>query len=236
MSAITLVLAGSQLPETNPRRLVSGKAWRGFTSGYGVLLASKPFWGFSLVVCGMFAGIYAFIAGSPVLFIDQLGVSPAGFGVIAALSTIGSLGGNVASNWLTVRLGIERLVLLGSLVMTVAGIGMYGLALAGYFDVIALIAPMMLFGVGLGLAMPNAYAGVVSLYPAYAGTAAALTGCLQMVFAAAGSLLVAWLPKTTSVPLSLVIAAAGLMSLLGWLALGYGHVPPDEARTASVST
>lgn len=223
-SALIMAFAWRQLPETNPRKVGITSA-RGLLEGYRLLLASPPFWAYAFVISGIFAGLFAFTTGAPVLVIDKLGFGPDIYGAFAALPTLGSLLGSILSNALTVRIGMDRLVLLGSIVYAGAGAIMALIALSGTLSIAALFGPMIVFTLGLGLALPNALAGVVSIHPNFAGSAAALTGCLQMTCGALGTLAVLSLPGTSAVSLALVIATAGLTGLLGWLALGR-----DQAR------
>jgi DHA1 family bicyclomycin/chloramphenicol resistance-like MFS transporter len=236
VAGATLALAWWQLPETNIYRSTRSHASRGLLAGYRLLLLSPPFWGFAFVIAGAFGGSFAFQIGAPVTMINLLGISPSTYGWLAAAPPCGSFVGSILSNMLTLRLGIERLILIASVIYAAAGLLMASLAVSGVLDIAALTGPMILFSAGLGLMLPNALAGVVSLFPAYAGTAAALTGCLQMLFAALATFAVGSLPKTSAMPLTLVIAVSGFIGLFGWLLLGRRQAPelletpliPDE--------
>jgi len=225
LTGLTMLLVWKWLPETNRHRQPAGSGLGGILAGYRALLASRHFWAYSATITGMFAGIFGFAAGAPVLLIDGLHISPDIYGLLAATPTIGALSGSAISAWLTARLGLDRLVLIGTLVYTSAGTLLAGLAVSGEFNAISLIGPMILFQVGLGIALPNSLTGVVNIFPAFAGSAAAFTGFLQMASSAVATFAVLSLPKTGPVPLSLVVMAAGFGGLVPWLLLR-----PRQAR------
>ncbi len=228
LSALTLALTWGGLPETNSGRTQRPAMWSHLLSGYAQLVRTPLFWGYALVIAGIFAGIFAFAAGAPVMLIDDLGIAPDTYGLLAAIPTLGTLIGGVLSARLTVRVGIERLILIGSLIYAGSGVLLAILAYSGYFSVASLIGPMTLFTLGYGLALPNALAGAVNIFPAYAGAGAALTGFLQMACGSLGTLAVLSAPRTGPGPLTLVIAVAGVGGLLGWMLLGFGRQPPPE--------
>jgi DHA1 family bicyclomycin/chloramphenicol resistance-like MFS transporter len=102
------------------------------------------------------------------------------------------------------------------------------LALAGTLLTLVLLvavswAPIALFGpmVGVafanGLTVPNAQAGAISVDPLLAGTASGLAGFLQMSMAAVVSQAVGMLQDGTPYAMIGFMAAAALLSLLGFV-------------------
>jgi DHA1 family bicyclomycin/chloramphenicol resistance-like MFS transporter len=125
--------------------------------------------------------------------------------------------GNFVAARTTARVGLDRMVLIGT-----------SLALAGTLLTLVLLvgvswAPLALFGpmVGVafanGLTVPNAQAGAISVDPMLAGTASGLAGFLQMSTAAVVSQAVGVLQDGTPYPMIGFMAAAALLSLLGFV-------------------
>src|SRR5690606_1901791 len=82
--------------------------------------------------------------------------------------------------------------------------------------------PMVVFGAGNGLVMPNANIGGISAAPLLVGCASALSSCMRMGSGSLGSSLVTYLPAGSAASLGLLIAATGLAALACWVALGRG--------------
>ncbi len=156
------------------------------------------------------------------VLIDSYGVAPDRFGYLMLTGTSGAFVGYANTIWLTGRLGVNRMIVLGT-ALGLVGAGIYvGLPLAGVLTPLAAIAPMFVFGLGLAMTFPNAMAAAVSVRPQYAGTAAALNGLSQYGTAALTTLAVGLLPHGDHLPLAALIfalqAAAGVAAWVGWRA------------------
>jgi DHA1 family bicyclomycin/chloramphenicol resistance-like MFS transporter len=174
---------------------------------------------------GLYGGLFAFISGSAFVFVDTLGLAPDRYGLCFAAIVVGYMAGTFAAGRLTLRLGIDRLVLAGTLLAGLGGLLMLGLAAAGVIGVAAVVGPFFVYMAGAGLAMPNAVAGAIAPFPSMAGAASALLGFVQMAFAAGVGLMVGQLvPAVVGTPyaaLPMAAAAAGLalLAVLAQLAL-----------------
>ena len=93
------------------------------------------------------------------------------------------------------------------------------LALWRVQNVTAFVLPMFVFFLGAGFNMPAAMAGAIGPYPKMAGTASALLGFLQMVIGGLAGFAVGRLHDGTTLPTSLSIASAGLLTAASFYAL-----------------
>jgi DHA1 family bicyclomycin/chloramphenicol resistance-like MFS transporter len=194
---------------------------RALVGGYKVLVREPAFIAYNLNIGCIGGAIFAWFAGVPIVLIESYGVAPDKFGYLMMTGTTGAFIGYGSAIWLTGRLGVNRMIVLGTAV-GLAGAAIYlGLPLAGVYTPIAAIAPMFLYGIGLSLAFPSLMAAAVSVRPEYAGTAAAMNGLMQYGLAATTTLTVGLLPHTTHLPLAWVIftmqAAAMLAAIAGWI-------------------
>ena len=98
---VILVGVRTLLEETNPHADAGALDLRGLVRAYGVLLSSPAYHGYTLAVAFVFAGLMAFAAGSPFVFIGLLGLSPAQYGMLAIFNVAGFLGGSLAAGRLT---------------------------------------------------------------------------------------------------------------------------------------
>lgn len=223
MGTVLAVAAVRGLVETLPaqRRQRHG-GWR-LVAGYGELLRTRRFMANTLPVAIGALGIFAYHTQAPVLLIGQLHVSAAAYGVYGALPPIGYVLGNFLVTRLTGRHTQRRLIEAGCTLLATAG-ALVALLSGLFGDVAAGIAvPMLLFGLGNGLLMPNATLRSLSVSPQLVGSSSALSSCLRMAAGSLGSLLVVSLPIHGGVSLGLLIAAMGLLSLWSFVALSRGE-------------
>lgn len=214
----------AMLSETNrhpdPHALNPGAMARNVTA----LLRSPAYLGHMLALSLVFAGLMAFVTGAPFLLIDGLRLSPAHFGLLVALPTVGSLAGNLSAGVLTLRLGVDRMVLTGTLLALAGGTAMAAGGWSGHFEVVPILASVAVFLLGMGIVMPNAMAGAMAPFPRMAGAASALMGFAQMGVGALASLIAGHLPHTASqLPLGLLMTGLGLGGLVAFLALAWPH-------------
>jgi DHA1 family bicyclomycin/chloramphenicol resistance-like MFS transporter len=190
--------------------------------GYRVLLRERAFVAYNLNIGFIGGGAFAFFAGVPVVVIDSYGIAPDKFGYMMFLATTGAFCGYGSAIWLTGRLGVNRMIVLGTTVGLLGSSVYLLLPLLGIFTPVAAIAPIFIFNVGLAMAFPSVMAAAVSVRPDYAGTAAALNGLVQYGLAAIATIVVAFLPHTTHLPLAGVMfttqALAFVVCIVGWRA------------------
>jgi DHA1 family bicyclomycin/chloramphenicol resistance-like MFS transporter len=184
-----------------PRRLVSN---------YSAILGDRAFLGYGLTGAFAFSGLFAFISGSSFILIDVLGVASDTFGYYFGLIVLCFVAGALAGGRLVTRHGLDRLLSRGVGILPLAGLAMAGLAWGGVASVAAVIAPMALYMVAVGLVLPNTLAGALAPYPHKAGRASALFGSLQMASGALAGAAVGILHDGTQTPMAVIIAAMGL--------------------------
>jgi DHA1 family bicyclomycin/chloramphenicol resistance-like MFS transporter len=182
------------------------------------LLSDRAFLGYVAVMALMFSGQFAFIAGSSFALITILGVAPQIYGFCFGSVAVGLMLGNLVSVRLTARAGIDRMILAGTMLGTVAGVVLAALPWLGVATVTTVIAPMFCFALALGLVLPNAMAGAIGPYPRMAGTASAVVGFVQMTASALYTIAVGHFYDGTLRPMTTAVATAGLAAMVGfWL-------------------
>ena len=234
-----LIFAASWLllTETSPRAPGSDANTPGLLRSCALLLRDRRYLGYTLVVSFIFAGLMAFAAGGPFVFIDLLGMSPEHYGMLSIFIVAGFLVGSIAAGRLTGRVRLNRLILIGLLASLLGGGLMAGVAALAPLSVAGVITPMAIFSAGLGVALPTGIAGAMAPFPQMAGAASALLGFIQMLVAAAASYAVGVLPQASALPMAMVIATGAMAALLSFTGLvlpAHPHpilLPPgEEAR------
>ena len=205
--------AAVMVDETNVRRDAAALTPARLAANLGALMRHPAYLGYVAAVALMFCGQFAFISGSSFVLIGGLGVAPNVYGVCFGSVAVGLMGGSFLASRLGPRIGLDRAILIGTSLGTVAGLVMAGLAWGGVRSVAAVIAPMFFFAMGLGLVGPNAVAGAVEPFPHMAGLAAAVLGVAQMAGSAAYGIAVGHLSDGTAAPMATAIAMAGAAAL-----------------------
>ena len=228
VAVVVTALAATQLRETHHDRV----ALPGVGSMVAVfvgLLRIPAFRGFTFHGSFAIATFFSFAAGAPYVVIVVMGESASVYGIFFILISAAFMVGNFIAGRLSERVGVERMVLVGSWV-ALAGtvISLLSFLLFGWTPW-ALFGPGALFAFGNGLAMPNSMAGSISVDPRNAGAASGLTGFLQMLMAALFAQLAGIWQNGTPFPLLGIMVGASLLSLLSFLFL---H---PTARAAPVS-
>lgn len=192
LAAIGLVAFVSMLvttPESNRFRDPKALAPSQLIGRYRALLGNRLYVGY-VMVCGCgYGGLFCFISGSAPTFMTGFGVSAQAFGFLFCFIVIGFAVGAFLSTRLTRRLGVDRMIELGTFSASIGGLGMTCVAWldptgASTFGPFGLATPMLLVSGAAGLIMPNAMAGAAAPFPRMAGAASALLGFGQMGFAA----------------------------------------------------
>lgn len=197
---------------------------------YPQLFGSRLFWGYNLTAALATGAFFVFIGAGPFVATELLGLRPFEFGLCSGLLSLGYVVGNFLSARYSRRAGLNRMMLAGNLV-TVFGI-VLALALfaAGARHALALFGPLMLLGVGNGMTLPNANAGIVSVRPHLAGSASGLGGSLQLGMSAVlSSVAGVVVTQQTGVNAMLyLMLACGLLAVAATLSVMYAILGKAE--------
>jgi len=224
ISGTVLVATWLALAESNRHREIGALTPTRMLTNYGLLLRDRRYRGYALANAFSYGGLFAFISGSSFVLIRVLGVDAGDFGWFFAMAVLGYFTGAQIAAHMTLRLGIDRMVLIGALTNLGGGGAMAVLAWAGVAvpsatGIAAVVGPMVVYMIGMGIVMPNAQAGALGPYPQIAGAASALAGFLQMTVAAAVGTALGLLYDGSAVPMASLIAAMGVATLLSFVLL-----------------
>lgn len=220
VGAVVLVCTWLILGETAPRAKSSAGWVRGLLEGFAIVSRERRFIGLLISAVSASAAFNVFFSGGPILLINVMGVSAALFGWFTLAWAGNFVLGSVMQHRLHPYIKSINMIAVGQLVLVTGATGMMLTALAGYVTPLALIVPLILMGLGNGMNMPNAMANALSSVPAnHVGAASALMGFVQMLVAAALTVLMGYVPHTTQFNIGLGIALVGLVGFAGWAML-----------------
>jgi MFS transporter, DHA1 family, multidrug resistance protein len=212
----TLALVWADLGETATLRRVS---LMDQVRTYPTLLSSQRFWGYALAAAFASGCFFAYLGGAPYVGDKIFGLTSTHVGALFALTAIGYALGNFFAGRYSVRIGMNRMILIGCLVTS------FGLAVLTLLTAAGLSGPTTFFGLtifmglGNGICLPNANAGMLSVRPDLAGTASGLGGAILIgggaaLAAFAGVLLS---PGSSEMPLILLMLASSAASVIAIL-------------------
>lgn len=183
-------------------------------AGYGTLLRNRAYLGYVVTSGAAFGGMFAYLAGSPFVFIRLYHVPVQHYGFLFALNIVGLMVGAAINSRLVLRYGVDRLLHHGVAVLAAAACALALAAITGVGGLLGLVIPLFVFMGCISFIGGNALAGALSVFPSVAGTASALAGTVQFGLGALSGAAVGALYDGTAVPMAAVIAAMGLTSLL----------------------
>jgi MFS transporter, DHA1 family, multidrug resistance protein len=148
--------------------------------GYPVLLTSPRFWGYALCAAFGSGAFFAFLGGSSFVAAEVFNLSPVWTGMALGSPAVGYAFGNYLSGRYSVRMGVNRMALAGTVVASV------GLGVSLVLTLLGVLHPLVFFGfctflgLGNGMMLPSATAGLLSVRPQLAGTASGLGGAIMI--------------------------------------------------------
>ena len=210
--AMILVAAFFVIHETHGKEDSGGRAGS-ILYHYASLLADRRFLAFVLQSGFMSVTFFAIAAASPFLMKDLLGRSATEYGLYFICFPVGYFIGNLVSSRLSGRVGIEKMVLAGSLLCFVMATGQSLAILAGYLTPALLFVPGGLMSFAQGLSLPNAQAGAIRVRPAIAGTAAGLGVFVQMFLSAIAAESYGLLADGTPAPMIIISMIGAVLAV-----------------------
>lgn len=213
LGTVMLWMAWTDLGETAPRRSSSFAAQ---FAEYPELLRARRFWGYCAAAAFASGAFFAYLGGAPFVGTQVYGLSTVELGLYFGAPAVGYMVGNFLSGRFSVRLGINPMIAIGALVPAVGMALSLAITAAGADSPATFFGLVTLVGLGNGMTLPNATAGMLSVRPHLAGTAAGLGGAIMigggaLLSALAGALLT---PGSGATPLLLIMVVSSLAAVV----------------------
>lgn len=214
-AGVLLGLVVFGLPETHYKRSQGAFGFFSFVSSFSTLLASPAYRAYAFQSAFMISVFYVFLAAAPYTVMVVMDVSATSYGLYFLLSTVGYLSGTLIARRYSERVGIDRMIRIGTLVAVGFTGLLVGLMIAGFWHPLAVFLPITIMGAANGMVLPNSNAGALSVYPELAGAASGLTSFIQLGMAALFAQLSGSWQNGTPYPFALYMFGA---AVLAWLA------------------
>jgi MFS transporter, DHA1 family, multidrug resistance protein len=181
------------------------------------VLAEPQFYTYALTGAIAFSGLFAYVAGSPLIFMEVYKVSGEVYGWIFALLSVGFIGSSQLNTLFLRKFRSEQLVHVALFVLVSVSILFLTFALNDLLNLYSTISLIFLFLCCIGFVFPNSTALSLAPFSKNAGSASAIMGALQMGAGAAISVLISLFETPSVLPMITAMAAAALLALLVFL-------------------
>ena len=144
------------------------------------LFGSPRFWGYVFAAAFSSGTFFAFLGGGPYVATQVYDQPVAMTGLFLGMPAIGYALGNFLSGRFSVVMGINRMIVIGS-ILQLTGLGSsLALSYLGFGSAWMFFGFVTFVGLGNGLVLPNANAGLLSVRPHLAGTASGVGGAIMI--------------------------------------------------------
>ncbi|HYH14932.1 MAG TPA: multidrug effflux MFS transporter [Flavisolibacter sp.] len=187
---------------------------------FGSVLKVPQFYTYAIAGGLVSAALFAYLSGSPFVFMNLYGLSEQQYGWIFGLVAAGLITTSQLNNLLLKKYNSEQIIRVTITLQSLIGLTLVLGTYLNWFGLAGIITCIALFLSCQGFSFPNASALSMAPFTKEAGSASALLGAMQMGLGALASALVGVFNNGTAVPLAAVMAAC---AVLGWMILLMGR-------------
>lgn len=224
---LAVLLVFFSVPETLPTAQRQSLNPASLIRAYGAILKNRNAMAYNLCGGFVFATMFAFISGSPFVYIEYFGVPPQYFGYLFGANIVLMMCCNYFNaRWLK-RLGSERLLRIGIGIHVIAAGFLLLNSWTGMGGLAGVVVPCIICVGILGLVASNSTSAALACFDSHGGKASGVLGMTRMGLGALSGAVVGLLHNGSI----LVMAAVMLVcALLAWLILQWVQVDvsPDQ--------
>jgi DHA1 family bicyclomycin/chloramphenicol resistance-like MFS transporter len=212
--AATVIL---RLPESIRAKSDMPISFLSILKGFGYVLGHPGYRVYVALSMLTYGGLFAFISGSSFVLQGLYGLSELAYAFSFAFVVTGYITGTYLAQRLVGPRGLDGTIRPGVACLALGGLAMLILVALGVPSSLAISGPMAVYGIGVGLTMPQAMASALMPFPGRAGAASSLLGICQMTFAAILGILLGQGLGASALPLPATIATTGILALAVFL-------------------
>lgn len=178
------------------------------------VLKEPQFYTYAFTGAVAFSGLFTYVAGSPVIFMDIFNVDQKMYGWIFAFLSISFIGTSQLNSYLLKKYSSEQLVqyalILQCLVSVIFFVGIY----YDLLNLYGVIGMLFLFLGCLGFCNPNTAGLSLAPFEKNAGSASALMGAVQMGLGSLASVAVGIFLTDSILPVTVIFTVSSFLALL----------------------
>lgn len=211
---VSLILARVMLPETLARENRVPVNLGAMLRGSRQLFCDPYFMGLTFIGAFGMGSFFVFLSSASFVYTGQFGLSPTQFSLAFAVNAIGFFAASQMAGPLGSRMGMSRVVLVGTLGFAFFACLLAVVGFAGFADLWVIIALLFCANAGLGLVIPSTMVMALDPHGDIAGLASSLGGAIQMLTGGAIVVLVSPFFDGTALPMIAAIALCALAAML----------------------
>lgn len=214
IAALTIVLVYFKLPEGRKPDLEISLLPAPIIKGFLEVAKEPQFYTYAFAGAIASSGLYAYIAGSPFVFMELYHVSDKQYGWIFAIIAMGLILAAQVNSVLLRKFSSEQIIRVTLFCQCLTGIA---LVVGTWFHLLGLYSTIFLIWVFLstqGFAFPNSSALSLAPFSKNAGTASALMGAIQLGIGAISTALVSLFNNNTAMPMAAVMCICAITSFV----------------------
>lgn len=148
--------------------------------GFAVIIKQPQFAVYTFMGAVAYAGLYAYISGSPYVFMEIFKVTEQHYGWIFAMVAAGLIGASQLNSKFLKKYSSEQIIKVALSAQGIVGLILVSTSIFGYSELYSTIVLVFLFLCCQGFLLPNASALSMAPFANNAGNASALMGFIQM--------------------------------------------------------
>ncbi len=160
------------------------------------------------------AGLYAFISGSPYVFLEVFNVTEQHYGWVFAFVASGLIGSSQLNSLFLKRFKSEQIIRAALYFQSFVAFVLAAISMLGFSELYSTILLIFLYLCCQGFIFPNASALSMASFGHNAGNASALMGFIQMSLGALMSAMVSVLHNESTIPMTGVMAFCSILASL----------------------
>ncbi|OOQ59195.1 multidrug effflux MFS transporter [Mucilaginibacter pedocola] len=214
IAAIVFMAVIFILPESYPPDPNYSLAPGPILSSFWSVFKTPQFYTYSFCGALAFAGLFAYISASPMVFMEVFKMGTKAYGWVFALLSVGFIGSSQVNSFLVKKYKSEQIVSTALLAMVIIAIVFFAGSWQNWLGLYG--TTIMIFGMlcCVGLIAPNTNALAMAPFDNNAGVASSLVGATQMAIGSAVSIAVSMFKAKSAVPMSSFILASSGLALM----------------------
>ncbi|MDR6808258.1 DHA1 family bicyclomycin/chloramphenicol resistance-like MFS transporter [Dyadobacter sp. BE34] len=178
------------------------------------VLREPQFYTYSVTGAVAFAGLFAYVSGSPIVFMEVFHVDGKVYGWIFAFLSVGFIGSGQVNTLMLRRFSSEQIVNVALICQAVIGLAFLAAALNGALTLTSTLVFLFLFLCCVGYTYPNAAALSLAPFTRNAGSASALMGAFQMGAGTLISIAISLFEEPSIIPMVAAMAGSATLALI----------------------
>jgi len=179
-----------------------------------LVLKEPQFYTYAFAWAFAFAGLFVYVSGSPIVFMEVFKVSAKTYGWIFAGLSVGFIGSSQVNNLLLKKHKSQQIIRVALSIQVITTLVFFTGSLYNWFGLAGTIVMIFIMLCCVGITSPNASALSLAPFSKNAGTASALLGALQLGLGALATLGIGVFNSRSAVPMAGIMVVSSVIALI----------------------